>query len=168
MIAIKSNKPLTFDPVSREMGIITVSIDSYMRNSKDDTFTLYITDLVEYTAPTKIRVKEVVGLDNNNQEIYEFVEKTIFADRRKHIQRTKVYSTQELVSLGQTLGIYDIEVLTIIDKLDELFRKGLLAITQMECVEGKGIYMSEAGDWFIHNPIEEPINVVNKIDPNQE
>lgn len=162
MIAIKSNKPLTFNPVSREMGVITVSIDSYMRNTKDDTFTLYITDLVEYVAPVTVKVREVVGLDENNQEVYEMVEKTIFADRRKQMSRTKTYKVEELITLGRSLGISDIEVRTLVEKTDELFRKGLLAITQMECVEGRGIYMSEAGDWFIHNPIELiPDNSVN-------
>ena len=35
--------------------------------------------------------------------------------------------------------------------LDKLFQVGLLALTQKECTEGKGIYLSNTEDWEIVN-----------------
>lgn len=152
MIAIKSNKPLTFDPVTREMGTITVSIESYIRNPINKTFTLNIVDLVEYESSTEIQSRVLVGLDENNEEVYEIQPKTVRVKRKKQVNRTKTYPEAQLIELAQTLGITEVNISNIIYRLDELFLKGLLAITQQECLEGKGIYLSEAEDWEIVTP----------------
>ena len=68
--------------------------------------------------------------------------------------RFKTYTYQELRQLGQTLNLDTSNFPSSIDYINELFKQGLLFITQQECQEGisgegKGMYFSEAQDWVI-------------------
>ncbi|MCW0524143.1 hypothetical protein OKE68_07440, partial [Riemerella anatipestifer] len=65
------------------------------------------------------------------------------------VTRIKVYTYEELEQLSKLLrlNLEDFESYT--DYINELFRKGLLIITQKECQEGKGMYFSESQDWEI-------------------
>ena len=152
MIQIKSKKPLVFDVVTRKKGIITVEIVSYTRNPNSKTFTLNINDTMTFQTEYKWMdvVPEYYDKDGVYHEAYEKEVIDVMEDSEtKHRQRT--YKDSELLALvsqieglNETLNIDD-----IINQTDDLFSKGLLLITQQECLEGKGIYMSEAEDWFI-------------------
>ena len=54
----------------------------------------------------------------------------------------------ELDQLSTYLNV-DMTVGNLRENINELFRKGLLLITQMECQKGEGMYFSEAQDWEI-------------------
>ena len=74
--------------------------------------------------------------------------------------RFKTMTYDELNELAQYLDI-ELEQENSVSKYEELFRQGLLFITQQECIngisgeEGKGMYFTEASDWEIVP--EEPI-----------
>lgn len=149
MIAIKSKKELTFDPVSRQKGYVTVEIESYSRNAQNKTFTLNLIDTVSYMADVKRIVIDPPQLNSETGELITFEprEEIVSEKKTKSVRRGKSYSDTELLTLAAILGEEEITTANILLKMDVLFQKGLLLTTQLECQQGKGIYFSSENDW---------------------
>ncbi|MDY3317703.1 hypothetical protein PG630_10320 [Riemerella anatipestifer] len=140
-IAIKSNRDLMFPPIHK--GIVAMEIDLIQNKPTENKYELRIIDTC-----TKEVEEEVNEIDPTTQEIITkevMVTKTLGTP----VTRIKIYTYEELEQLSKLLrlNLEDFESYT--DYINELFRKGLLIITQKECQEGKGMYFSESQDWEI-------------------
>lgn len=138
-IAIRSTRKLPFDLVSRIEGFIKVEIDLYQRNKEG--WYLRIIDTCTYEVE-----------EQEEQPNPEVPEETIMVpvkvEKTASITREKTYPVQFLDTLASAVNAKkNIKNETFAEDLDKLFQSGLLALTQQECMEGKGIYLSNAADW---------------------
>lgn len=138
-IAIRSTRKLPFDLVSRIEGFIKVEIDLYQRNKEG--WYLRIIDTCTY----EVEEQEEQANPENPEEMTSVpikVEKTASITREKH------YPTEFLDTLAMAVNAKKLlKNESFAEDLDKLFQAGLLALTQQECMEGKGIYLSNATDW---------------------
>ncbi|MCQ4155128.1 hypothetical protein PG294_07195 [Riemerella anatipestifer] len=130
-----------FPPIHK--GIVTMEIDLIQNKPTENKYELRIIDTC-----TKEVEEEVNEVEPITQET---ITKKIMVIKRlgTPVTRIKVYTYEELEQLSKLLrlNLEDFESYT--DYINELFRKGLLIITQKECQEGKGMYFSESQDWEI-------------------
>ena len=146
MIAIQSNKKLMFPPAS--VGFIKMEIDLIQNKPSEGIYEIRIVDSCIYTITETIPSLELDGASGENQvETTKVLASTI---------RFKTYTYEWLNQLGNLLQIHITDFSSSTDYINELFRKGLLLITQQECQQGismpgKGMYFSEAQDWEIIN-----------------
>lgn len=150
MIKIKSVRELTFDPVTRVTGIIEVEVVSYLRNSRNKTYNLTLQDTVFIPAKTmeEIYIPAKYNEDGTIKEPERFEEVEVDYFETESSTRNRIYKDDELTALLQGM---EIEQPISVNNIDDVFRQGLLFITQMECEQGKGIYFSDAQDWEIVN-----------------
>ena len=144
MIAIQSNKKLQFPPAS--IGYVTIEIDLIQNKPKEGVYELRILDTC-----TDVVIEKNPVLNTQGEIVEE--EKEVVKVLGTNF-RYKSYTYQELTQLGQILNIDASNFPSLIDYINELFKQGLLVITQQECQkgisgEGKGMYFSEAQDWVI-------------------
>ena len=144
MIAIQSNKKLQFPPAS--VGYVTMEIDLIQNKPKEEVCELRILDTC-----TDVVIEKNPVLNTQGEIVEE--EKEVVKVLGTNF-RYKSYTYQELAQLGQTLNLDASNFPSSIDYINELFKQGLLVITQQECQEGisgegKGMYFSEAQDWVI-------------------
>ena len=143
---IKSKKELVFDTVSRKKGFIEVEIINYTRNPRQKTYILTIEDRL--AIPTKMiepfHIPAKYNEDGSIKEEERWEEREIEYFEYESRQRYKTYKDEELEQLIQAM---DIEEPITIENIDDVFRDGLLFITQMECDQNKGIYFSKSEDW---------------------
>lgn len=146
MIKIISNTELTFDPVTRVKGIIEVEIINYTRNIVQGTYNLTLQDSV--LIPTKMmepyHIPAKYNEDGSIKEPERWEEREIVYMERESRIRNRVYKDAEL---NQLIAGLQVEEPISIENIDDVFRDGLLFITQMECDQGKGIYFSKSEDW---------------------
>lgn len=146
MIKIQSTRELTFDPVSRVEGIIEVEIINYTRNVIQGTYNLTLQDSV--LIPTKMmepfHIPAKYNEDGTIKEAERWEEREVEYMERESRQRNKVFKDSEL---NQMIAGLQVEEPITIENIDDVFRDGLLFITQMECDQGKGIYFSKSEDW---------------------
>ena len=95
-------------------------------------------------------VKEKVETLNEKGEIVEEIKDTVKVFGTN--VRIKVYPYAQLKQLATQLNIDFSDNTLTLENINELFREGLLLITQSECQQGisapgKGMYFSEAQDW---------------------
>jgi hypothetical protein len=132
IIAIKTNKEVFF---TGGVGIVQMEIDLDINRPNLENYEMRIVDSC---------YKELI-----NDEGHPY-KKKIGSD----ITRFKTMTYQEITDLISTINIY-LSKETLVEDVNELFRQGLLLITQKECIEGisgipnKGRYYSEAQDWEI-------------------
>ena len=144
MIAIKSNKKLQFPPAS--VGYVTMEIDLIQNKPKEELYELRIIDTCTDSVIEKISVPNIQGeIEEQSTEVLKVLGTNI---------RTKSYTYEELSQLGQILKLNVSNFPSLTDYINELFRQGLLIITQQECQkgisgEGKGMYFSEVQDWIL-------------------
>lgn len=147
MIAVKSNKDLNFFPIYT--GKVTMRIDMIINRPEAEAYEMRIIDTC-----TKIVQKEVPIMDENGQPTAETELKDFVEVQGKPITRFKLMTYDELDVLAEALDI-DMTVGNLRENINELFRRGLLFITQKECVDGingepgSGMYFTEAQDWEI-------------------
>lgn len=143
MIAIQSNKKLQFPPVS--VGYVKMEIDLIQNKASEQVYEIRIID----TCFDKvIETKEVI---ENGQLVQKQEEVTSILGTNT---RLKKYQYTELKELGKLLNIDFSDNSKTIENINQLFREGLLLITQLECQQGisgtgKGMYFSQAQDWEI-------------------
>lgn len=164
MIAIQSNKNLMFPPSHR--GIVTMEIDLIQNRPREEMYEMRIIDSChidveeEYTQMEENGTKEVPNpefqINPDAPEFltvpnYEEVTKTRTVKKQigKDVYRTKKMSYTELDQLAQILQVDMTDTSGLRENINELFRQGLLLITQQECQAGEGNYFSEAQDWEI-------------------
>ena len=147
MIAIQSNKKLQFPPAS--VGFVRMEIDLIQNKPKEEVYELRIIDTCFDYGFEKILKQTYVPQINvePTEDDYEDVEVEIVLCKNT---RFKIYSYEYLRQLSQIIP--SSKANNEIDRINDLFRKVLLLITQMECSqnisgEGKGMYFSEATDW---------------------
>ena len=86
----------------------------------------------------------------NPENPEEKIEQTITEERTQSVIREREYPVEFLNQLAMVANAKNlIQNETFALDLDKLFQVGLLALTQKECTEGKGIYLSNAEDWEI-------------------
>ena len=131
MIAIRTNKEVKF---MGGTGIVTLTIDFPIIRFSEKIYELRITDsCYKESTVDGVTTRKKVGKD---------------------IVRSKKYSYEQMQELINNLEM-DVTKNTILGDIEEMFRLGLLAVTQKECidgisgVEGQGMYYSEAQDWGI-------------------
>lgn len=140
-IAIQSKRKLPFDLVSRVEGIIKVEINLYQRT--ENGWYLRLVDTCTYEEKVKIQVP-------NPENPEEKIEQTTTEERTQSVIREREYPVEFLNQLAIVANAKNlIQNETFALDLDKLFQVGLLALTQKECTEGKGIYLSNAEDWEI-------------------
>lgn len=126
MIAIQSNVKLQFPQAS--FGFVRIEIDLIQNKPKEELYELRIND----TCFDVINEEEVILSKS---------------------QRFKQYSYAELKQLSAILNIDFSDNTKILESINEIFKKGLLLVTQNECLQGisgipnKGMYFSEAQNW---------------------
>lgn len=141
MIAIQSNKKLQFPPAS--VGYVKMEIDLIQNKASEQVYEIRIID----TCFDKvIETKEVI---ENGQLVQKQEEVTSILGTNT---RLKKYQYTELKELGKLLNIDFSDNSKTIENINQLFRQGLLLITQSECQQGisgagKGMYFSQAQDW---------------------
>jgi hypothetical protein len=132
MIAIKSNKELYF-PDGK--GKVTMRIDMIINRPDAQAYEMRLID----TCTKEVTEDEVT--------------KVLKIGTPKTRFKTMTY--EELDTLVANLNIENITKETLREDINEIFRQGLLVVTQMECMNGisgepgKGQYYSEAQDWEI-------------------
>lgn len=140
-IAIRSKKKLPFDLVARIEGFIKVEIDLYQRTKEG--WYLRIIDTCTY----EVQEQEE---QPNPENPAEMISVPVKVEKTASIIREKVYPAEFLNTLAIAVNAKKlIKNESFAVDLDKLFQAGLLALTQQECMEGKGIYLSNAQDWEI-------------------
>lgn len=138
-IAIRSKRKLPFDLVSRIEGFIKVEIDLYQRTK--DGWYLRIIDTCSYEV-------EEQEERPNSESPGETTKAAVKVEKTMSITREKTYPVEFLNTLASAVNAKkSINNETFAGDLDKLFQAGLLALTQQECMDGRGIYFSNAEDW---------------------
>lgn len=138
MIAIKSNKELMFPPSFR--GIVTMKIDLIQNKPEQEIYELRIIDTC-----TKDEVTQIPIEGDEESTVPHTVTKIL----GNEVVRFKTMTYDELDQLTSMLDVNMSDKTKLRENINELFRQGLLVITQKECMEGQGMYFSEATDWEI-------------------
>ena len=142
MVAIQSNKKLMFPPAS--VGFIKMEIDLIQNKPSEELYEVRIVDTCFDN------VKEKVETLNEKGEIVEEIKDTVKVFGTN--VRIKVYPYAQLKQLATQLNVDFSDNTLTLENINELFREGLLLITQLECQQGistpgRGMYFSEAQDW---------------------
>ena len=142
MIAIQSNKKLQFPPAS--VGFIKMEIDLIQNKPSEELYEVRIVDTCFDN------VKEKVETLNEKGEIVEEIKDTVKVFGTS--VRIKVYPYAQLKQLATQFNVDFSDNTLTLENINELFREGLLLITQSECQQGistpgRGMYFSEAQDW---------------------
>jgi len=141
MIAIESKKDLLFPPSYR--GKITMKIDMVINRPDTESYEMRITDTCTKTVQKTVPVLNANGAPTGQQETRNVLEPV-----GKPVVRFKTMTYAELDALANGLDI-TIAAGNMTENFNNLFRKGLLVVTQQECQKGEGMYFSEAADWKI-------------------
>ncbi|MDR6548549.1 hypothetical protein J2810_004639 [Chryseobacterium rhizosphaerae] len=139
MIAIESNKDLKFFP--SYVGKVTMEIDMIIHKPKQRAYEMRIIDTCTKKVSKEVPVFGEDGMPTGATEIKEVDEV-----QGNPITRFKLMSYEELDLLAEILDV-DLTQGNPRANYTELFRKGLLVVTQQECLRGEGMYFSQAGDW---------------------
>jgi hypothetical protein len=125
-IAIKTNIKLQFPPAN--VGYIRIEIDLIQNKQNESVYELRLKD----TCFDIINSEEVVLATNT---------------------RFKKYNYADINYIGQIVNVDFSDNTQRINQINEIFARGLLAITQQECLDGisgipdKGMYFSEVQNW---------------------
>ena len=142
MIAIQSNKNLKFFP--SYTGKITMVMDLIQNKPEQKVYEMRIIDSCKKVIQKEFPLIGEDGLPTGETEM-----KNVDEIQGKTITRFKLMSYDELDQLAIKLNVDMSDKTKLRENINELFRQGLLAITQKECIEEQGIYFSEAQDWEI-------------------
>ncbi|WP_133147612.1 hypothetical protein [Elizabethkingia ursingii] len=119
MIAIKTKSKRQFPPAS--VGFIQIEIDLIQYIPRQNVYVL--------------RIKDSCYIDGENGQ----------NQISQPLTRFFTLTYDEIKQLANDLNIPDNAILSD----PELFRQGLLMVTQQECQENKGRYFTQASDWEI-------------------
>lgn len=137
-IAIKTKKALRFFP-SYE-GIITVKIESITHRPEQGIYELRLIDMCSKMELKEFPIPTMTGTEMVSKEI------EVMQGAPHHRSKTMTYADLDALT---TNFDFDRENLNERELMDEMFRQGLLLVTQMECAKGEGLYFSQAADWEI-------------------
>lgn len=141
MIAIKSNKNLMFPPNHR--GIVIMEIDLIQNKPSEEVYELRIIDkCIQEVEETYEETDPITGQTEEKT-------RTVIKQLGTEQIRPRKYHYNFLNQLSQELHLNIEDFSSYTEYINELFRQGLLIITKQECLNGKGMYFSEAQDWEI-------------------
>lgn len=146
MIAIKSNKDLMFPPSFR--GTVTMKIDIIQNKPEEEIYEMRIIDTCTKDVEEDFEVLVDVDGETQSQIQTQLVTKQL----GQQVIRFKTMTYAELDTLSSALNIDMSDKSKLRENINELFRQGLLLITQKECLEGQGNYFSQGQDWEIFRP----------------
>lgn len=144
MIAIRSNKELFFGEA--KAGFIRMEIEEIINRPATQTYTLRIVDTCFKEIEEEIEVwNETEGVMKTER----------IKDERTQGQKTRYvsYSYDQFKILAKVLKLDKSKFPSEVEYINELFKLGLLIVTQKECkeslagYENKGMYLSEMADW---------------------
>lgn len=144
MIAIRSNKELFFGEA--KLGFIRMEVEEIINRPASQTYTLRIVDTCFK------EIEEEIEVWNETEGVMK-TEK--IKDERIQGQKTRYvsYSYNHIKGLADALKLDKSKFPSEVEYINELFKLGLLIVTQKECkeslagYENKGMYLSEATDW---------------------
>lgn len=146
MIAIQSKKDLLFPPSFK--GTVTMKMDLIQNKPEQEIYEMRITD----TCTTQFEQEAEVSVETDEEIQTQLQTQVVTRQLGKEVVRFKTMSYAELDALSSALNIDISDKTKLRENINELFRQGLLFITQTECVEGHGNYFSQAQDWEIVRP----------------
>nr|DAM87551.1 MAG TPA: hypothetical protein [Bacteriophage sp.] len=144
MIAIRSNKELFFGEA--KAGFIRMEIEEIINRPSTQTYTLRIVDTCFK------EIEEEVEVWNETEGVMK-TEKIKDERIQGHKTRYVTYSYNQVKILAEVLKLNKSKFQSEVEYINELFKLGLLIVTQKECkeslagYENKGMYLSEATDW---------------------
>lgn len=149
MIAIQTNKDMIFNS---SKGKIRMEIDLISNRPSEKVYEMRIIDSVNKDFEEEQQIPIIDDLGNITFETkIVIINKTL----EEKAPRFKIMTYDELRQLVEVLNV-DVSQGDIMDNFHFLFRKGLLIVTQQECLAGisgepnKGMYFTEAQDWEIY------------------
>lgn len=134
MIAIKTKKQIQFPPSHK--GFVKMEMDLIQNLPSENQYKLRILDTCY--------IEEEV-----NSEVNEDSKLIVQKKLGKVITRFKTLTYDQLDQLSHALNVDMSDKTKLRENINELFRHGLLFITQQECQDGEGHYFTEATDWEI-------------------
>lgn len=146
MIAIQSNKDLMFPPSFK--GTITMKMDLIQNKPEEQVYEMRIID----TCSTEVEEETEVSIETDGEIQTQIQTQWITKQLGQQVVRFKTMTYAELDNLASALNIDMSDKSKLRENINELFRQGLLLITQKECSEGHGNYFSQAQDWEIVRP----------------
>ena len=150
-IAIETNKEFQFD--GDRTGFIRMEIRSVTNDIISEMYTLNILDSVFKVETVQVRKDDPTGEDDK-------FETSVARFNIGSKLRTVTRSYKELDALAKLLNLKREDFKNESHYVNSLFRKGLLLITQRECLEGYmgtnlGRYKTTAVDWKDVSKLEE-------------
>lgn len=137
-IAIKTKTHKPFPPSFE--GFIKMEVIGYTKHPRTDTYQLNIEDYCYVDSERK-------GWDSEGNEIMVPYEKILY----KYPVRAVILDAEKVGMLGSAVSVDLCDKSKLGENMDEVFREGLLLLTQMECNDPneKGRYFTKAEDWEI-------------------
>lgn len=148
MIAIQTNKDMIFNS---SKGRIRMEIDVIQNKPNQGLYEMRIVDSVNKDVEEE---QEVPVTSEDGTITYETQKVIVNKILDVKPPRFKTMTYEELDNLVQFLDV-DMSQGNLRENINNLFRKGLLIVTQQECVNGisgepgRGMYFTEAQDWEI-------------------
>lgn len=145
MIAIQSKKELFFGQA--KIGFIKMEFETITNRPTSKTYEVGIKDTCFRKETETIEIPNESG-GTSQKKIENYIE-------LGSVYRYKTFTYEEFEQMTQLIKLSKKTNLSEVEKINEMFRIGLLLTTQKECQEGasgmagKGMYLSEAGDWEI-------------------
>ena len=143
MIAIQSNKHLMFPPSFK--GTVTMKMDLIQNKPEEQVYEMRIID----TCSTEVEEETEVSIETDGEIQTQIQTQVVTKELGQQVVRFKTMTYAELDNLASALNIDMSDKTKLRENINELFRQGLLLITQKECLEGHGNYFSQAQDWEI-------------------
>jgi len=134
MIAIKTKKQIQFPPSHK--GFVKMEMDLIQNLPSENQYKLRILDTCY--------IEEEV-----NSEVNEDSKLIVQKKLGKVITRFKTLTYDQIDQISHALNVDMTDKTNLRENINELFRQGLLFITQQECQYGEGHYFTEATDWEI-------------------
>ncbi|MDV4026820.1 hypothetical protein CMT52_21095 [Elizabethkingia anophelis] len=139
MIAIKTKKQINFPP--SYTGFVKMEMDLIQNIPGEQQYNLRIIDTCY--------IEEEIEVPVFNEGETTMEKKIVQKQLGQSVTRFKVMTYDELDQLAKLLPVDMTDKTKLRENINELFRQGLLFITQQECRNNQGQYFTKAEDWEI-------------------
>lgn len=129
-------------------GTVTMRIDLIQNKPEEEIYEMRIID----TCTKEVEEDFEVSVEVDGEIQTQIQTQLIIKQIGQQIVRFKTMTYAELDTFSLSLNIDMSDKTKLRENINELFRQGLLLITQKECLEGQGNYFSQAQDWEIVRP----------------
>ena len=139
MIAIKTKKQINFPP--SYTGFVKMEMDLIQNIPSGEQYNLRIIDTCY--------IEEEIEVPVFNKGETTLEKQIVQKQLGQQVTRFKVMTYDELDQLAKLLSVDMTDKTKLRENINELFRQGLLFITQQECRNNQGQYFTKAEDWEI-------------------